>query len=100
MDSSMMNTVMQWVEQQFAGKQTVSKDELASKAQGSDLPQQAKQSIQELPPGNHDKNTVMSKIQDSMMSKVGGGMGGMMGGGQGGKGGQGGGQGGAGLGGF
>lgn len=98
MDTGMiMQQVEGWISQQFAGKQTMSKDEIQTKAQGSDLPQEAKDGIQQLPQGDYTQDSLKSKLRDTMMSKVGGGMmggqggggmGGMMGGqGQGGRGG-------------
>jgi hypothetical protein len=96
MDVGMVQQVVGWIEQQFGGQQQISKDELVSKAQGSNLPQEAKDSMQQLPQGSYTKDDLIGKVKDMMMQKVGsgmgGGMGGMMGGmGQGGGGVQGGG---------
>lgn len=83
---SKVQQVTGWVQQQFGDKQSMSKDELQSKAQGSSLPEEGKQAIGQLPQGQYTKDDLTSKLKDTMMSKMGagvgggGGMGGMMGG--------------------
>jgi len=87
MDTGMMDQVTTWIDQQFAGNQTISKDELVQKAQTSNLPQEAKDGFQQMPQGQYTKDTLKDKVKDMMMAKAGGGMGGMTGGGGGGMGG-------------
>jgi len=87
MDAGMMGQMTSWIEQQFSDKQTLSKDEIVQKSQSSNLPQEAKSGIQQLPDGQYTKDSLMAAVKDMMMSKAGGGMGGMMGGGGGGMGG-------------
>lgn len=86
MDSNLVQQVVQWV-QNNVGERT-SKQELMQKAQGSDLPQEAKSSFQDLPEGEHSKQTVIQHIQSKAMSGMG--MGGGRGTGGGGMGGMGG----------
>ena len=62
MDMNIIQQVEGWIEQQFAGKQTVSKDELVSKAQSSDLPPEAKDSMQQVPQGSYSKDDLKSKV--------------------------------------
>lgn len=78
MDQQMMSKVIQWV-QSNVGEQT-SKQELNDRAQGSDLPGEAKDAIRGLPDGQHSKQSVIQQLQERLMSGVGGGMGGMFGG--------------------
>lgn len=80
MDMNMVGQATGWIQQQFGNQQTISKDELTSKAQGSNLPQEAKQSFQDLPQGTWSKDELIDKVKGSMMQKAGGGMGGGMGG--------------------
>lgn len=75
MDNQMIQQAVQWV-QQNVGEQT-SKQELNDKAQGSDLPGEVKDSIREMPEGQHSKQDVISFIQQKLMSKLGAGVGGM-----------------------
>ena len=78
MDQQMMTKVVQWI-QSNVGEQT-SKQELNDKAQGSDLPREAKDAIRQLPEGQHSKQTVIQQLQEKLMSGVGGNLGGMLGG--------------------
>ena len=78
MDQQMMSKVIEWI-QSNVGEQT-SKQELTQKMQGSDLPEEAKSAVRELPEGQHSKQTVISQLQQKLMSGVGGGKGGMTGG--------------------
>lgn len=80
MDSSTIQQVISWV-QENVGERT-SKRELMQKAQGSSLPGEAKAALQDLPEGEHTKETVISSLKDKLMAGVGG-----MGGGRGGSGG-------------
>lgn len=75
----MIGQVTGWMEQQFPGDRKISKDEVVQKAQGSDLPQEAKSEMQGLPSGDFTKSEWMDKIKSMMMSKVGGGLGGNLG---------------------
>jgi hypothetical protein len=84
MNMDMMQQVQGWIQQEFANKQMMSKDQLAQDAQSSNLPAEAKQQIQQLPQGNYSQNDIMGKVQ-GMMGSAKGMMGGM-GGGQGGRG--------------
>lgn len=78
MDNQMISKAIQWV-QSNVGEQT-SKQELTDKMQGSDLPPEAKDSIREMPEGQHSKQDVISQLQQKMMSKLGAGVGGGFGG--------------------
>jgi hypothetical protein len=79
MDTNVFQQAQGWIEQEFANKQMVSKDQLWSDAQSANLPQEAKASIQQLPQGNLSKDQVIGQVRDKLMSGAGG-MGGMMGG--------------------
>ena len=84
MDSSMVQQVISWV-QENVGERT-SKSELMQKAQGSSLPGEAKSALQDLPEGEHSKQSVIEQLQSKLMAGVGGmgggrsGTGGSMGG--------------------
>lgn len=78
MDASAIGKVTQWIQENVG--QQASKQELTSKAQGSDLPQEGKDAIQGLPEGTHSKDDIISKVKDQLMQKAGAGAGGMMGG--------------------
>lgn len=80
MDSSMVQQVISWV-QENVGERT-SKSELVQKAQGSSLPGEAKSALQDLPEGEHSKESIIQQLQNKLMAGVGG-----MGGGRGGSGG-------------
>lgn len=84
MDSSMVQQVISWV-QENVGERT-SKAELMQKAQGSSLPAEAKSAFQDLPEGQHSKQSVIQQLQSTLMAGVGGmgGSRGSQGGGQGG----------------
>lgn len=74
MDQQAMTKVIQWI-QSNVGEQT-SKQELNDRAQGSDLPSEAKDAIRDLPEGQHSKQSVIQQLQQRLMSGVGGGIGG------------------------
>lgn len=78
MDSQMVQQVIGWV-QQNVGERT-SKQELVQKSQGSDLPNEAKSALQDLPEGEHSKDSVVQMLQQKLMAGVGGGGGGGIGG--------------------
>lgn len=78
MDMGMIQTVMDWI-QDNVGDRT-SKQDLMSKAQGSNLPPEADEAIREMPEGEHSKQDVMSMLQQKLSSKVGAGVGGGLGG--------------------
>ena len=73
---NMGEQVTGWVEQQFTGRRTISKDELVAKAQTADLPQEAKDQFRQLPQGDYTKDQLVGKIRDMTGSAIGAGMGG------------------------
>jgi hypothetical protein len=82
MDMSMVtDQVVSWIETQFAGQSTISKDELVAKAQQSDLPQEAKDGLQQMPEGTWSKDELIGKVRDmigaNLGSKISGAMGGI-----------------------
>ncbi len=70
MDAGMVQKVIDWVENNVGDR--VSKQELAQKAHASsDLPQEGKDAIDEIPDGQYSKHDVMSMLQDKFMQKMG-----------------------------
>lgn len=78
MDMQMVQQAVEWVQQNVGDR--ISKQELVSKAQASDLPAEAKSAFQELPEGEHTKDTIISTVKNKVMAGVSGGSGGGIGG--------------------
>lgn len=83
MDMQMMSGLIDWI-QRNVGDRT-SKSELMQKAQSANLPADARSMFQDLPEGEHSKESVISMLRDKVAAGIGGrggggGMGGMFGG--------------------
>ena len=72
MDTTMITSQIEsWIQTEFAGQQTISKDELVAKAQQSSLPQEAKDGLAQLPQGQWTKDELIGAVRDMVGSKLG-----------------------------
>lgn len=86
MDAQMVQQAIDWVQTNVGDR--VSKTELVQKVVGSGLPGEAKSALQDLPEGEHSKESIIASLKNRMMAGVGGssrsgsggGFGGMVGG--------------------
>ena len=80
MDMQAVQKVIGWVQENVGDR--ITKQELVQKAGNSNLPAEAKSAFNDLPEGEHSKDTIISTMKDKLMAGVGGqggGMGGMFG---------------------
>lgn len=79
MDMHAAQRAIEWVQGNIGDHTT--KQELLSKAHGSDLPREAKDLFLELPEGQRSKDSIISMLRDRVVASVGGsgGIGGMFG---------------------
>lgn len=76
----MIQKVVVWVQENVGEK--ASKSELVQKADNSSLPPEAKAAFNDLPEGEHSKESIITSVKESLMAGVGGGdsgLGGMLG---------------------
>lgn len=71
MDTQTIQQAVSWVQQNVGER--ISKQELSQKAQGSNLPQDAKSTIQQMPEGEYSKQDIVSNLQSKVTAGVGGG---------------------------
>lgn len=70
MDMHAAQRAIEWVQSNVGDRTT--KQELLSKAQGSDLPREVKDLFVDMPDGQHSKDSIVSMLRDKVVAGVGG----------------------------
>jgi hypothetical protein len=68
-ESRIISDTVHWVQSNFG--QHITKQELADKIDASGLPEDAKQTVRDLPNRSYTKEEVIDSIQDSLVAQLG-----------------------------
>ena len=69
MDERIMSKTVDWIRGNISGR--MPKQEIAQRANSSDLPQEAKDAFAELPEGEYSQSEVLARIQDNLIARIG-----------------------------
>lgn len=69
MDDRIISDTVHWLQSNVAAR--TSKQEIADKMQGADLPEEGRETLRDLPDGEYSKEEVVQWVQQNMLSRIG-----------------------------
>jgi hypothetical protein len=69
MHEQVITQTVQWIQSNLG--ETTTKQEVADKMQGADLPESAKDALRDMPDGEHDKQDLIAWVEQALLSRLG-----------------------------